>query len=77
MTKTPPKPLTRIDLDIVVAGSKCNDPGCKCGGQDAAKAVSIICREHQSAGVRVEYSKGILTLICSKCGFGVHRIAVA
>lgn len=72
-TKIPPRPLTRIELDIVMAGSNCNEPGCKCGGKDASKEISII----KSAGVRVTYSDGVLNVFCLECRLGVNRIAVA
>lgn len=77
MTKTPPPPLTRIELDIIIAGSKCNEPGCKCGGTDTATEIGIVCKKHPQAGVFVRYSKGILTLICVECKYGVNRVAVA
>lgn len=76
LTRTPPTPLTQVELDLVVAASKCNDPKCKCGGRDPAVSISIVCKEHRGP-VILNYFDGVLTVSCATCGFGMQRIAVA
>lgn len=77
MTKIPPVPLTRIELDVMIAGGICNKPGCKCGGHKPSVRVELLPRCHPDSGVKLSYSCGIVDVICTECGIGVHRIQVA
>lgn len=78
VTTTPPQPKTRIQLDIIMAGSKCTDPNCKCGGKDPVKEILVACHCNPSSGlVLLRYSDGVLNVSCPHCGMGIDRFAVA
>lgn len=78
--KTPPPPQTRLDLDLEFAGSKCNTPGCNCGGTGETEQAHIVCSDCKGEATMravVLLKQGILELYCAKCGHGLDRFLIA
>lgn len=65
-------PLTRVDLDTLVAG------GCPCCGDPytAESPMDFTAKCHPAASSLASYWDGVVTVRCNECGKVIAKIAV-